>query len=102
NGGMLAPGLKSMIVAASLSSIVCFVWLSTTSLAGALPQEHCSVAPMTTAFGMMRSSVNLCRSGGRRRLYPAQPVTWACSPTHHGIDLGLDRGIDAAAGTRHR
>jgi hypothetical protein len=63
NGRMLTKGLWSMMLAAGLFEVSTRFSGSTTSLLGAAPKLHCSVAPMQTFSGI----VNSCAGAFRRR-----------------------------------
>lgn len=52
NGGMFAMGLLSMIDAIGFFSAVTFADGITLSVDGATPNEHCSMAPVTTGVPM--------------------------------------------------
>src|SRR5207302_1825125 len=98
NGGMFAPGLQSMTVAASWLSIVYFVWLSTTRLAGALPQVHCSVAPITTACGMTTPLAHRAPAPASAPA-PTEPSSASCSPIIISLAWTGD-ALDGGAGAR--
>ena len=65
NEGMLAMGLKSIVVAAGLLSIMTMWPGITVSGAGAAPIEHCRSAPVVTRSGMVPTyggGVDPCKS----------------------------------------